>query len=165
MSKQGNTKKGQTCNGFDGQSRYTERCGSRWRAACIINMYYYIWRCRTRGLCCGGRHGRNGGAAVYSSMPRRFAHTLLGAPWWSGTGGRMRARERAARYHRIFSLSCPVSNHKQKWRLLCCFVRIWFASAVDDFLTHTLSSLYFVRAKWTYGRREQSSPGYRRFLW
>lgn len=50
----------------------------------------------------------------------------------------LRTRERSlrtdwtderARYHRIFSLSCPVSNHKQKWRLLCL---VWMCFAIVD---------------------------------
>lgn len=50
-----------------------------------------------------------------------------------------------ARYRRIFSLSCPVSNHKQKWRLLCL---VWsrFASVVDvftlDYRAEKLNGLY-----------------------
>jgi len=41
-----------------------------------------------------------------------------------------RARRMRARYNHIFSLSCPVSNHKQKWRLLCL---VWMRSANDVF--------------------------------
>jgi len=41
-----------------------------------------------------------------------------------------RARRMRARYNRIFSLSCPISNHKQKWRLLCL---VWMRSANDVF--------------------------------
>lgn len=143
MSRQGNTIKGQTCNVFDGRPRYMERCARRWRAACIINMYCYIWRWRTRSGCGGGRHGRNGGAVVYSSMPRRFAHTLLrGAPL-VGTGGRMRARGTAAYFRCLVPFLIINKNG------VYCVVSFGYNSRVPltVFLTHTLSSLYFVRAK------------------